>query len=126
MSKAPHNLIKKTGFAHFIAAGGYSWQGFKFMMGEIPFRHELFATAVLLITLLLFAAAPLHIVLTFVLCLITIAFEALNSTIELIVDRVSPEYSEFAKNAKDVGSFAVCIMMIATGVVFAFSIYATF
>lgn len=125
MSKAPHNLVKETGFAHFIAAAKYSWQGFKFMTGEVPFRHEIAATIILMITLLLIAAAPLHIVLTFVLCLITIAFEALNSVVELIVDKVSPEYSQFAKNAKDVGSFAVCTMMIATGATFVFAIYAT-
>lgn len=126
MSKKPHNLGKKTGVAHFFAAAQYSWAGMRFMTGEVPFRHEVSATLVLLVILFWQSAAPFHILLTFILCLVTIALEGFNSVIELIVDRVSPEYSDFAKNAKDVGSFAVCTLMIATGSSFAFAIYATF
>lgn len=96
------------------------------MTGEVPFRHEVSATFVLLGILFWQSADPFHILLTFILCLVTIALEGFNSAIELIVDRVSPEYSEFAKNAKDVGSFSVCTLMIATGASFAFAIYATF
>ncbi|MBL1406648.1 MAG: diacylglycerol kinase [Rhizobiales bacterium] len=125
MSQEPHKLDKKTGVAHFFAAAQYSWAGLRYMTGEVPFRHELSATITLLAILFWQSADPFHILLTFALCLITIAFEAVNSAIELIVDRVSPEYSKFAKNAKDVGSFAVCTLMIATGACFAFALYAT-
>lgn len=125
MSQQPHKLDKKTGIAHFFAAAQYSWAGFRFMTGEVPFRHELSATIILLAILFWQSADMLHILLTFVLCMITIAIEALNSAIELIVDHASPQYSTFAKNAKDVGSFAVCTLMIATGASFAFAFYAT-
>lgn len=126
MSQEPHKFGKKTGIAHFFAAAQYSWAGLRYMTGEVPFRHELSASIALIAILFWQNANPLHILLTFILCMITIAFEAINSAIELIVDRVSPEYSKFAKNAKDVGSFAVCIIMIATGACFAFALYATF
>lgn len=126
MSKNPHITDKKKGIAHFFAAAKYSWAGLRFMIGEVPFRHEV-STAIVLIAILFWQNAdPFHILLTFILSLVTIAFEAINSTIELMVDRISPEYSEFAKNAKDIGSFAVFTLLIATGASFAYAIFASF
>lgn len=119
--KAP--IEKKTGIAHFFAAAQYSWAGFKFMLGEVPFRHELFALAIIMIILFYVGATPLIILITLCLAITTLAIEAINSAIELIVDRTSPEISEYAKNAKDVGSFAVCAMMIATGCAATYGLY---
>jgi diacylglycerol kinase (ATP) len=42
--------------------------------------------------------------------------EALNTAIEVIVDHLSPEWSEFGKHAKDIGSAAV-MMMIAVNAI---------
>ena len=42
-----------------------------------------------------------------ILFLLMMAFEAINTAIEEIVDRVSPEISQMGKHAKDLGSFAV-------------------
>ena len=48
--------------------------------------------------------------------LLMLSLEAINTAIEEVVDRVSPEISEMARNAKDLGSFAVfCIQIILTG-----------
>ncbi len=41
------------------------------------------------------------------------AFEAINTAIEEIVDRVSPEISEMGRNAKDLGSFACLCLILA-------------
>ena len=41
------------------------------------------------------------------------ATEALNTAIEEIVDRVSPEISEMGKHSKDLGSFAVFCLITA-------------
>ena len=41
------------------------------------------------------------------------ALEAVNTAIELLVDRVSPEFSAFAQQAKDLGSFSVLAMIVA-------------
>ena len=51
-----------------------------------------------------------------ILFLLMIAFEALNTAIEEIVDRVSPEISEMGKHSKDLGSFAVFCLIIANAV----------
>jgi diacylglycerol kinase (ATP) len=41
--------------------------------------------------------------------------EALNTAIERIVDRTSPEISEFGRVTKDLGSTAVFFMLCAAG-----------
>jgi diacylglycerol kinase (ATP) len=43
------------------------------------------------------------------------SIEALNTCVELITDHVSPQYSAFAKAAKDLGSLAVFLMLVAGG-----------
>lgn len=123
MGKKKYSAAKKTGIGHFLAAYGYSIAGFKYMLSETPFRQELIAGVVIIVLLLLAGAAPLHIVLTLCFALITLGAEAINSAIELIVDRTSPEFSDYAKNAKDAGSFAVLCMLLATGVSAAYALW---
>jgi diacylglycerol kinase (ATP) len=43
--------------------------------------------------------------------------ELLNSAVEAVVDRASPEHHELAKRAKDYGSAAVMIALSVTGLV---------
>ena len=59
--------------------------------------------------------APIHYVVTLILFLLTSAVEALNTGLEEVVDLVSPEWSQAAKNAKDLGSFAVFCLLCANG-----------
>ncbi len=42
-----------------------------------------------------------------------IAVEALNTAIEVLTDHISPEWSRTAKDAKDLGSLAVGLMLVA-------------
>lgn len=58
-------------------------------------------------------AKPWHYLVLVVLGLILIAVEALNTAIEEVIDRISPEFSEVARNAKDLGSFAVSCLLLA-------------
>ncbi|MNY78719.1 Prokaryotic diacylglycerol kinase [compost metagenome] len=41
--------------------------------------------------------------------------EAVNTAIEELVDRISPEISTVGRNAKDLGSFAVFCLLVANG-----------
>jgi len=41
--------------------------------------------------------------------------ELLNSAIEAVVDKVSPEFHELAGRAKDMGSAAVFLLLVMTG-----------
>jgi diacylglycerol kinase (ATP) len=47
------------------------------------------------------------------LVLLLVAVEALNTAMEVLVDHLSPGWSQFAKDAKDLGSLAVaCVVGI--------------
>ncbi|MBW8322561.1 MAG: diacylglycerol kinase [Arenimonas sp.] len=106
---------KKTGIAHFFAAGRYSLQGFRRLIGEAAFRHELLALAVGL-ALFTFVGASVGEFVTFViLMLVLFCVEAVNTAIEELVDRISPEISTVGRNAKDLGSFAVFCLLVANG-----------
>lgn len=84
-------------------------------------RHELAARielAVVLIALVWFALLGRslgEILILLVLACLLFSIEALNTAIECIVDRLSPERSAFGKAAKDLGSAAVFFVLLAGG-----------
>lgn len=47
--------------------------------------------------------------------LLVLAAELLNSAIEAVVDKVSPEFHELAGRAKDMGSAAVFMLLLLMG-----------
>ncbi len=47
--------------------------------------------------------------------LLVLSAELLNSAIEAVIDRVSPEFNELAGRAKDMGSAAVFLLMLLVG-----------
>lgn len=107
---------KLRGLAHLFASTRYSLAGFMRLLAEPAFRHEIVLGLVLLAALALGGATTPVLLIQGGLLLALAATEALNTAIELIVDRVSPEFSAFAGQAKDLGSFAVfCLLMINFG-----------
>lgn len=106
-------ITKKTGFSHLLAAATYSADGARRLLGESAFRHELIAFVVAMVLFVFVGATLFEFVAMAILFLLMIAFEALNTAIEEIVDRVSPEISEMGKHSKDLGSFAVFCLIIA-------------
>lgn len=48
--------------------------------------------------------------------MLVLSAELLNSAIEAVVDKVSPEFHELAGRAKDMGSAAVFVMMVLVAV----------
>ncbi|MCB1385041.1 MAG: diacylglycerol kinase [Nitratireductor sp.] len=107
---------KKHGVSHLAAAANYSLGGLKVAFKETAFRHELAAAAAILLVYLAIGAGPLAYVGSLCLFLVTLSVEALNTAIELVVDRTSPEISKFGKDAKDLGSFAVFCLLVANGI----------
>lgn len=108
--------VLRSGLAHLSAAATYSFAGFRRLLLEAAFRQEI---GVGLAAFGLFAAvgAPAWSYLVQgVLFLILMAIEALNTAIEVLVDRITPDYAEFARHAKDLGSFAVFCLLAANGV----------
>lgn len=100
-----------TGLPHLIAATGYSLAGLGRLWREASFRQEVFAGGAGLLILLISGAAIQSVAIFVMLLMALLAVEAMNTAIEVIVDHLSPEWSEFGKQAKDIGSAAVLLMI---------------
>lgn len=98
---------RKSGIAHFFAAAGYSLGGLQRLSRESAFRQELALIAGLLVLFVVFGASVPEMLGLLAIGLALIAVEALNTALEVLVDHLSPGWSQFAKDAKDLGSLAV-------------------
>jgi diacylglycerol kinase (ATP) len=98
---------RKSGIAHFFAAAGYSLGGLKRLARESAFRQEVALIAGLVVLFVLAGATLPEILGLVAIGLVLIAVEALNTALEVLVDHLSPGWSQFAKDAKDLGSLAV-------------------
>ncbi len=117
---------KKSGVSRIWHALGHSISGLKYAIStEKAFRQEavLFVIATGAAIFL-----PVTVVLKIVLFLcnaLVLIVEMLNSSIESIVDKASPEYSELAKYSKDMGSAAVLMAILCCVAVWCYAIYAS-
>jgi diacylglycerol kinase (ATP) len=102
---------RKSGIAHFLAAAGYSLGGLQRLFRESAFRQELLLILGLLVLFLALGASLVEILGMLALGLALVAVEALNTALEVLVDHLSPGWSQWAKEAKDLGSLAVACMI---------------
>lgn len=105
----------RGGLLHVIDASGYSWAGFLRLMQETAARLELLALGLVALGFALRGADLWHWLVMIGLFGLVLTVEALNTAIEVLTDRISPEWSQMAKEAKDLGSFAVGVMLMLTG-----------
>lgn len=112
---------RKSGVAHFFAAAGYSLGGLQRLSRESAFRQEVALVAGLAVVLLVFGASLPEVLGLLAIGLALIAVEALNTALEVLVDHLSPGWSQFAKEAKDLGSLSVActigVLLIYSGIV---------
>ena len=102
---------RKSGLAHFFAAAGYSAAGLRRLARESAFRQEAALVLGLLVLFLGMRASVVEIGGLLAIGLILIAVEALNTALEVVVDHLSPDWSAWAKDAKDLGSLAVACVI---------------
>ncbi|MCX8282505.1 diacylglycerol kinase [Phyllobacterium sp. 0TCS1.6C] len=107
---------KATGLRHLVAAGLYSFGGAKRLLRESAARHEVIAFAASVLMLLAIGAGITRLLVLVVLFFILFAIEAINTAIEELADMISPDYSVGARNAKDLGSLAVFLVIAAIGI----------
>jgi diacylglycerol kinase (ATP) len=105
-----------TGIAHLFAAAGYSIGGLRRLWHETAFRHITLALPLCLILFTALGVGMLEYAILLVLFFGLIAVEALNTAIECIVDHLAPQWEEFARDAKDLGSLATMCLLCANGV----------
>ena len=103
-------------FRHIVHAISYSMAGLIYLMrSEIAARIELAAAILALLWFSVLGRPFADYLILLVLACVLFAVEALNTAIEEVVDKVSPDRSDFAKAAKDLGSTAVLFMLTASG-----------
>lgn len=119
-----HNLApaKRAGLSHLWAAAGYSAGGVTRLARVAAFRQEVVAGLGLLVAYSVMEVTVAVRLSAAVLFLLLIAMEAVNTAIEEIIDRISPEMSDTGKHAKDLGSLAVFCLISANSILLIYAL----
>lgn len=113
-------------FKRIFSASKNSADGILVLLREPAARQELIFGALALFALILIGSAFFHLVIFTILLLVILAVETLNTAIECVVDRASPEVSDFGKKTKDLGSTAVAFALAAAGIYWLYAVCAAF
>ncbi len=109
----PSPFKGKTGLRRIWNALFYSIDGFRAALRhEDAFRQEALLAAVLLPLAFWLGKTGMEKALLSGAVLLVLVVELLNSGIEAVVDKASPETHELAKRAKDMGSAAVLLCLL--------------
>ena len=121
MEKKPHS---KKGLVRIWFAFLYSLNGLRFALTkETAFQQEACVYLILLVILFFLPLSILFKCVIFFANTLVLIVEILNSAIESIVDMTSPDYHDYAKHAKDLGSAAVLMSITLAIVLWLCAIY---
>ena len=108
----------KQGLTRLFNALGYSRDGLAAAWkNEAAFREEVLLAAAAIPLALFLAQTGVDRALLIGSILFILIVEILNSAVEAVVDKASPEHHELAKRAKDMGSAAVLLSLLNAAVV---------
>ena len=103
----------KTGLTRLWNALGYSREGLcAAWKNEAAFREEVLLACVAIPLALYLGNTGVERALLLGSILLILIVEILNSAVEAVVDKASPEKHELAKRAKDMGSAAVLLSLV--------------
>lgn len=110
----------KQGLTRLINALGYSRDGLcAAWKNEAAFREEVLLAAITLPLAFYLGQTGIERALLAGSVLFVLIVEILNSAVEAVVDKASPEKHELAKRAKDMGSAAVLLSLLNAAVIWA-------
>ena len=110
----------KQGLTRLFNALGYSRDGLSAAWrNEAAFREEVLLAAVALPLAVVLGKNGVERALLIGSILLILIVEILNSAVEAVVDKASPEKHELAKRAKDMGSAAVLLSLITAAAIWA-------
>ena len=84
---------------------------------EINLRLHFLATVIVIITCFILEVSLFEWIICILLIGLVIAFELINTVVEVVVDLVEPKYNPLAKIAKDTSSGAVLVMAITAAII---------
>ena len=109
----PVNAQKhRRGLSRVWHAFGYSLAGLRAGWYETAFRQEAVASIVLIPAAFWLGRTWVETVLLAGTVLLIMIVELLNTGIETAIDRISPEWHDLSKRAKDMGSAAVLLSLL--------------
>nr|MBL8411001.1 diacylglycerol kinase [Dechloromonas sp.] len=110
----------KQGITRLINALGYSRDGLAAAWkNEAAFREEVLLAAVTIPLAFYLGRTGVDRALMIGSIILVLIVEILNSAVEAVVDKASPEKHELAKRAKDMGSAAVLLSLVNAAAVWA-------
>lgn len=96
-----------------FVAGKNSWQGLKdAFINEEAFKVQSLLCLILIPLALMIAENYLQLLLLLYSLFLVLIVELLNTSIEIVVDRIGTEFNKLSGRAKDIGSAAVCLSML--------------
>lgn len=110
----------RTGLDRIAHAALNSWSGLRLAYrGESAFRQETWLAVLLLPAAFWIGRDLVETALLIGAVVLVLIVELLNSAVEAVVDRVSTEWHELSKRAKDIGSAAVLLALLGCGTLWA-------
>ena len=105
----------------------YALEGAKTVLkSETSFKIQLLVIAIIGLVLLFVDLSTISKMVLFSSTWLILIAEAFNSAIERVVDLVTQDYHQLAKEAKDIGSFAVLLTFIFIAVIWGVTLYLEF
>lgn len=103
---------------NFFRHLGYAISGFKNMLKEEKAaRIHIAMFCILSVVLLLIPFSKISKTILFCSMFLVLIGEAINTSIERIVDLASPEYHELAKQSKDIAALVVLLCFLLTAII---------
>ena len=110
----------RTGFDRIVHATGHSISGLRLAYGnESAFRQEVWLATLMLPIAFWLGRGWVEVALLAGSVMLVMIVELLNSAVEAVVDRVSYDWHELSKRAKDFGSAAVMLSLLLCGCIWA-------
>ena len=101
------------GIKRIIKAFSYSFDGFRAVFkSEAAFRQDLLFCLICAIGLCFVTINPVMLAIICFLLFFILFAELVNTTIEVIIDRIGEEYHPLSKKAKDIGSLLVLLSFV--------------
>jgi len=116
---------RKAGLVRIWRAFLYSFEGISAAVRyQAAFRQEVLAAVILIPVALLLPVSANGKALMVASVLLVLIVELVNSAIETVVDRISPEYHLLSKRAKDFGSAAVLLSLVSVALIWTLVLFA--
>ncbi len=117
----------RTGIDRIVRAAGHSMSGLRCAyLGESAFRQEIWLATGLMPLALWVGRSWIETALLVGSVMLVLIVELLNSAIEAAIDRVSFEWHELSRRAKDMASAAVLLSLLTCGGIWAAALWNRF